>query len=71
MSEEIEDLEQLKIKTDLFIQDTFDWVSTVGQVSLLQNLYDFKNNIDNKIKELQGNEAEKKAVRDPDEMRSS
>lgn len=55
--EEREALEDLKKKTDAFIGEVFDWVSTLGQQSLLGRLYEFNNAIEGRLNDVRNTDA--------------
>lgn len=48
--QEHDDLLELLNKTDNFISEVFDWVSTLQHQHILGHLYDLKNSIQEKLK---------------------
>ena len=49
INQEIEALENLKVKTDAYIKDAFDFLSGLNSTHTLTHLYDLKHAIDLKI----------------------
>jgi len=52
--DEFVSLMEVKEKTDQFVQDIFDHVSSVGRVDFLADLYEFRRNIEDKINPKKG-----------------
>ena len=52
--EDIVGLMELREKSEQFTQDIFDWVRCIGDVAMLDRMYEFRSNIDKKINQLKG-----------------
>jgi hypothetical protein len=50
---EIEGLKKLITDIDAFTGQVFDWVSFLGRVDFLHTMYEFKNDAEEKLKELE------------------
>lgn len=52
MQDDIEGLEKLITDIDAFTGKIFDWVGFLNRVDVLHRMYDFKNDAEDKLKEL-------------------
>lgn len=51
-TDDIEGLEKLKAKCDVFTQDIFDWVTLLGRVDFLHAVYGFAADVERKMEAL-------------------
>lgn len=56
-TDDIEGLQKLLAEVDGFTGKIFDWVSFLGRVDFLHAAYDFRNDIEAKIKQLEATNA--------------
>lgn len=51
MAEDIEGLENLLAETEEFTQSVFDWVGELGKTGFLAQCYDFKQAVEDRLRE--------------------